>query len=82
MKHEPRSTIQELLHDTALVKEDAHLHVHGTQAVYEERNERVQHFQNTFCGRLDLGCLQTQVQQLKVLKRHFIALAYKTECVR
>lgn len=66
MKHEPRSTIQVFLHDTALVKEDAHLHVHGAQAVYEERNERIQHLQNTFSGRLDLGCLQTQMQQLKV----------------
>lgn len=56
---------------------DAHPHVHGTQAVYEERHKRIQHFQDMLAWRLDLGSLETQMQQLKDLKRHFTAVAGK-----
>lgn len=72
MSHRPRSSVLGTLQDQLCGGTGAHLHIHGTQAVYEERHKRIQHFQNPFTRRLDLGSFQTQMQQLKDLKRHFM----------
>lgn len=46
VKHEPRAQCR-MFHTTWPCEgTDAHPHVHGTQAVYEERHKRIQHFQD------------------------------------
>lgn len=79
MWHTPRSSVFGILRGQLCRGPGAHLHIPGAQAVYEERHKRIQHFQNPFAGRLDLGSFQTQMQQLKDLRRHFTAGAHKTK---
>lgn len=82
VKHEPRAQCWVFCTTRPCEGTDAHPHVHGTQAVYEERHKRIQHFQDMLAWRLDLGSLETQMQQLKDLKRHFTAVAGKPRWVR
>lgn len=58
-----------LWQDSAKESVLSHLHVHRIKAIYEQSHERIQHFQNTLARRLDLGGLQTQVQQLSALRQ-------------
>lgn len=55
-----------------------HLHILGVQAVDEDFHKRVQHFQHMLTTRLDLGSLQTQMQQLEGLKKNLTLFPHNT----